>query len=280
MFRLNLDMSLDYLANWAISESLEEFGSLRLAALEIDDDWGPPVSSYTKYGTGADRSRWLTQLQSIHDLRALTIAYLPLRDDDLRQLGLIEQLFSLRLDDQPNVSELGIRHLQSLQRLESLSLGSSYFGSLIGDACLAYIGELRALRGLKLKSRYSKACKISDSGLECLNGLDRLESLTLEGHAITGQGLNHLADLPALKYLHVRGNTLTDEALRSVSELPMLERIRVSGDHLTDAALGYLYDMPRLEVFAISSPLVTQQGLAELARRRPDLEIERGDTLD
>jgi hypothetical protein len=65
---------------------------------------------------------------------------------------------------------------------------------------------------------------ISDSGLQCLDGLSQLRTLSLENTQVTDAGLEHLRGLVRLKELKLYNTKVTDGGVKKLrQELPNCE---------------------------------------------------------
>ena len=72
---------------------------------------------------------------------------------------------------------------------------------------------------------YFANTQLSDTGLEKLANLKRLQSLTLQYSVrVKGPGLNALAELKELRYLDLRNTQVTDAAVNELQKaLPKLK---------------------------------------------------------
>ena len=68
---------------------------------------------------------------------------------------------------------------------------------------------------------------ITDKGLTHLNGLEFLDSLSLDGTAVSDAGLSNLQDLPALKTLNLEGTEVTEKGIEALKiRFPELKTTR------------------------------------------------------
>jgi len=128
-------------------------------------------------------------LNSLHDLRFLSLAETKVGDAGLAHLTSMKQLQELHLDH-TEITDEGLKLLVSLPSLEILDLK----GTRITDAGLADVGRLTALKGL-----YLTRTGITDAGLRHLRDLTNLETLILWETGIGDAGLEHLKPLKSLK---------------------------------------------------------------------------------
>jgi Leucine-rich repeat (LRR) protein len=104
-----------------------------------------------------------------------------------------------------------------LKRLGHLRYGSLVTG--LSDACLIPIQGLTRLEELSLAGN-----RITDDGIALIAGLHELESLDLTATDVTDAGLIHLHALKKLKSLSLGGTLATAQGARELqSALPDLE---------------------------------------------------------
>jgi hypothetical protein len=72
------------------------------------------------------------------------------------------------------------------------------------------------------------APQVTDSALEHLRRLDRLEELQLAEALHTGEGLKQLRELPNLRRLHLFGTKLDASALLELAALTQLEYLNLT----------------------------------------------------
>ncbi len=102
---------------------------------------------------------------------------------------------------QENITDEGIKHLESLE----------------------YITELY-LYGTQLKNK----------GLKTVGKFDRLQKLCLDQTEITDAGLKHLRGLPELKILHIRSKgKITDEGVSDIVIIKSLRELKIGGTQIT-----------------------------------------------
>jgi hypothetical protein len=102
---------------------------------------------------------------------------------------------------QENISDEGIKHLESLQ----------------------YLTEL-----------YLYGTKLTDKGMVTVGKFDRLGKLCLDQTQITDAGLKHLRGLPELKILHIRSKgKITDEGVSDIVKIKSLRELKIGGTQIT-----------------------------------------------
>jgi hypothetical protein len=94
--------------------------------------------------------------------------------------------------------------------------------------------------------------------LDCLEGLDRLETLNLDGEALKPEGLVRLGRLTSLKVL-TNLNPMTDEGLAQLAKLTDLESLTTRFNLADDSVLALLERLPRLKDLSIheGSPVIS-----------------------
>ncbi|HEY1602320.1 MAG TPA: hypothetical protein VGG64_22150 [Pirellulales bacterium] len=160
----------------------------------------------------------LAQITKISTLRHLGLRNGAFTDHGLVHLQKLTELTSLVLgeafypDGAVNISDIGLRHLSCLTKLESLELSST---KLTG-AGLSDLASLTRLTALRLKCPL-----LSDRELPRIVSMKSLQSLVLEQSQIAGPGLASLAGLSKLSLLSLHGYNITDEAIPFLAPLPM-----------------------------------------------------------
>jgi hypothetical protein len=99
-----------------------------------------------------------------------------------------------------------------------------------------------------------------------LRGLQGLRHLDAPGCAkITDAGLENLEGLPALEYVDFVFDLLGDASADSLAKIPALKRVEIGETWVTDNGIARLCEsLPNLEILHIG-PLTTDAGLAKLA---------------
>ena len=186
----------------AAVEEIENLGGLVWFDYQFDvsgvevPDAEPPGEPWLRRLLGGDFFTTVTKL----DLTQTEIA-----DAGLKHLEGLTDLQSLSLGDR--VTDTGLEHLKGSAQLHMLSLRATK----VTDAGLANLKALRQLQWLDLAET-----TVTDAGLEQLKGLTRLQSLDLRGTEVTDAGLKALQKaLPNCKIECPR------KTMRSGSAMPM-----------------------------------------------------------
>lgn len=135
------------------------------------------------------------------------------------------------------------------------------------DASFGCLRQLPNLRGLSLDY-----LPISETALQSVSHMDRLESLSLAGTGIQPHQLHHLSSLKRLKMLDLSQCDFAG-GLHHLTPLESLDTLILSSfEHLNDAALADLRHLPQLQTLVIDllsgrdpERFVTERGLQTLA---------------
>jgi len=119
-------------------------------------------------------------------------------------LQIVEEIYSVAIDDQWRGGDQGLAHLQWLTGIEQLSLE----GPQVTDAWLTNIRLLEDLTSLTLKRT-----SITDEGLAHVVGLPRLEQLSLLYLPIGDNAVQHLGQLKNPQILRIFGTLMTPPAI-------------------------------------------------------------------
>ncbi len=207
----------------------------------------------------------LRHLAAMPQLQHLELTRCPITNAGLGVLGELRELRSFFLYHHSGVSDEGLAHLETCERLERVDL----LGTNSGDVVLKALAEKPALRHLKTGNRVTNAGlellhhfpvyknwrggqgkiglmefsaepnhlllrgTFTDEGVAKLVGLDGLFALNLDDRnlRVTAAGLKPLAKLPNLGWL---GFDATDEAMPHIAAMPRLRMLMcqdtVSGD--------------------------------------------------
>ena len=148
------------------------------------------------------------------------------RDAVLSHVADLPSLKSLRLSG-GKVSEAGLEPLAQLTELESLS----FRRTPVSDDALQQVRKLKNLIHLQIYDEYksnpesANVSRVSDKGLEALQDMTNLHSLSLCGDKVTDAGLEHLVGLTGLKSLHFHETKVSIAGMAQLSAA--LPRARV-----------------------------------------------------
>jgi hypothetical protein len=118
---------------------------------------------------------------------------------------------------------------------------------------------------------------ISDSDLELVKILPKVQQLNLAGTAITDAGLSHIAGLTAVAELHLENTKVTDAGLGHLRGWTNLTYLNLYNTSVTNAGLAQLHQLKNLKRLYLWQTKVTESGAADLKRALPDVVINRGE---
>jgi hypothetical protein len=221
-----------------------------------------------------------------------------------RGLTVLRHLPALRRFEmcwQQRVSDAGMVHLASCERLEHVNL----LGSATGDgairalACMPYLAHLNTGRGVTdagipllheiptFKTWHGGAPEyglmafeakpnhlmldgpFTDAGLARLAGLDGVFGLGFFWHCpnFTAAGLAALRDLPRLGFLGCGGERCDDGAMRHIAAIPCLRMLMAQGTVAGDEGFAALSASPTIEyIWGRECPNLGSGGFTALAR--------------
>jgi hypothetical protein len=139
-------------------------------------------------------------------------------------------------------------------------------------------------RLLHLESLNLAECNVGEQDLSVLSGLVELKELNLShldqyrdagGSAGWSDAcLRPLEGLTRLQTLSLSGNRITDRGLALVARLPNLEYLSLDATDVGDEGLVHLAGMRSLKSVSLGATSVTPEGINRLKAARPGLEID------
>jgi hypothetical protein len=216
-------------------------------------------------GDGVENA--LTQVRGLRQLQQLTVCNIESGLDNLRELT---HLRSLKCDcDLNDQMEGQLRELGGLTRLEFLLVGH------ISDNGLASLEGFQSLKGLCIRSS-----NYTDAGLRSIGRLRNLKDLILNeaGGApvgVTDTGLQHLQALSRLEHLSLFCTQITDAGLAQLKPMPKLRWLDLGFTEITDAGLLTLEGFSQLEELDLHGSAVSSDGVKKLQKALPNCKIQR-----
>ncbi|HVC96407.1 MAG TPA: hypothetical protein VND64_22165 [Pirellulales bacterium] len=209
----------------------------------------------------------LAALGKLTQLERLCLEGWELGSDDLAHLASLTNLKSLTLEIECNQEKAHecLATLGALTQLERLCLSGIDFRS--DDlACLAGLANLRVL-GLRDYWPDSSSDEVGtemeeDSTEEGGENSDELENKD------TLQLLAHLPALPRLETIDLEGSAVSDDDLAQLAVVPRLKLLNLTGTLVTDVGLAELASLASLEKLRIDNAIATAAGLESLLRLR------------
>lgn len=205
----------------------------------------------------------LAHLGRMTSLRSLDLAHTQVGDDALAHLARLAALRELNLSNTA-VGDAGMAHLAGLAELRALDLSATR----VGDAGVATLATLGRLTTLALVD-----APITDAGLEHVASLGRLQSLDLGGTAVGDPGLARLARLRELRVLGLNATRISDRGLAHLAALE-LTALHLGDTAVGDAGLRRVARSTSLRLLELGNTRVRRPTAYQLARERPDLEIQ------
>lgn len=222
------------------------------------------LESLGLYGC-AVRGPGLRHLKDLPALSDLDLSETRVNDEALARLLEFPSLTKLKLNDTA-VSNAGMATLKQMTKLNTLELEATK----VEDAGLADLMDLKNLEDLHLCRS-----KISDAGLAHVGQMTSLVSLSLVRTGIRGDGLAHLKNLAKLQKLDLDSTEIDDAKLRFLTPLTSLVYLELFGSKITDAGLVHLKPLRELKNLLLRRTEVTDEGVANLKKALPNLEIWR-----
>ncbi|MCY2964975.1 MAG: protein kinase [Planctomycetota bacterium] len=149
----------------------------------------------------------LERITELPGIEQLILIGCKLTDSGLENLGKLPKIRVLNLSGMMAISDLGMRHLKSLEHLEDLTLNQ-----------VAFNGE----------------------GLAHLSHLSRIRRLNLDYTRVSGPALRHLESFKNLEVLSLNGNKIPPGALAMLEPLDQLKELSLSSTSLSEQAVSNL----------------------------------------
>lgn len=183
----------------------------------------------------------LARLRNRQDMEILTIADFPLTDDDLKVIGSMIKLKTLRVDrSHCPITDEGIAALDNLSDLEAFALSNS---------------------------------QITDGAAEHLAKHPKMANLQLVTNRLTDRSTPYLAQLSELSYLALIDMEIGDHGCQDLKSLPKLEYLTMNGTNITDEGLMHLAQLSSLKDLTIRQTKVTPTGVARFKARLPTCTV-------
>jgi uncharacterized membrane protein len=125
-------------------------------------------------------------------------------------------------------------------------------------------------------SVYSPGTRLQPDAWEALLAAgEEVVELDLQDAAVDDAAVAELGKLPGLNRLRLSRNQLTDRGVAALAGLPRLEHLNLYGNAgVTDASMDVLAGLSSLRQLYVWQTGVTDEGIARLRQRRPDLEVQ------
>ena len=250
------------------------------------------------------RASWVTdadmpQLAALLHLAQLDLSHTRITDHGLQQLKNAPAITELNLYYAEQITDEGMAAVKGWKRLKRLNLR----GTKVTDTTLEHLADVTTLEALDVGY-----AQITDVGLDRLTPLQNLRELTIGGNKLTDVGLQALRQLSGLTSLSLGGEqrtdsglwsiSLTDAGLEAILTLQNLRELRLDGMPVTnrwleklkglrklerlslqrckkldDVAATLLAAWPALRMVELTGTAVTEKGLADLQRAKPNIRL-------
>lgn len=279
-------------------------------ALTANSDWiteAGGVVTRDRVGriTGVDlRASWVTdsdlsQLAALPHLTHLDLSLTRITDHGLQQLKKAPGIVELNLYYAEQITDEGMAAVKGWKKLKRLNLR----GTKVTDTTLEHLSNVTTLEFLdvgfaqitdvgldhltslpNLKELVISGNKLTDTGLQALRQLSGLTSLSLGGSqrtdsglwtiSLTELGLDTIITLKELRELRLDGMPVTARWLEKLKALNKLERLSLQGcKRVGDDSAALLASWPALRALNLKGTAVTEKGLADLRRTKPEVQI-------
>jgi beta-lactamase regulating signal transducer with metallopeptidase domain/Leucine-rich repeat (LRR) protein len=256
----------------------------------LDDDGlehivGLPKLSYLML-CGEYTGSGFKHLRKIPTLKIVNLEHNPQNSDaGLEQIAALPNLENLTLRDNPLISDKGMAFLARSRSLKKLEIsktqvtarGVEYLANIesleylclpdssLTDDALAHVGRLKNLKVLGLLTPYYFDPRLYEKyytakGVAELDGLEKLEDLSISGPGIDDESAKHIAKHTRLKKLNIWGPQLGNKGLRELVKLQSLECLELPFGNITLGGLAALNDLPHLKSLKVLK--VVDDGLA------------------
>jgi hypothetical protein len=167
--------------------------------------------------------------------------------------------------------------------------GPEWVRSLFGENVFSEVASVKiAVEGdtptwlALIRDRTSRDWHLDETGLEHLDDLPNLRSLTLRGNRVTDAELVHLEPLTKLETLFLTGTSVSDAGLVHLKSLTRIRTLWLSDDNVSDDGLRNLSDLTEIEFLVLSRTRISDAGVVQLKsfRRLKRLDLDGTDVTD
>ncbi len=109
-----------------------------------------------------------------------------------------------------------------------------------------------------------ESTKVTDAGLEHLEGFTKLQRLNLANTKVTDEGLQHLKELINLRRLNLAHTKVIGPGLEHLKGLAQLQLLDLSGTQITNAGLEHLKGLTNVQMLYLKNTKVSDAGLEHL----------------
>ena len=203
----------------------------------------------------------LQQLQSMTNLKSVTLNGSPIQSDQLAALAQIPSLNTIRLSATKANNGL-IDQLTVLPNLQSLDVS----GTAISSASVAAFGKFHKLTTINLQNT-----KIDDIVIQAISK-HPIEQLNVARTQITDSSLSHLAKTPSLTSLDVSHTAVTGAGFKSAGRMN-LKSLNVAETHFGIDGFVAIKGMKQLEDLNVYNAGLVEHKSCNVFRTLPNLKI-------
>jgi len=116
--------------------------------------------------------------------------------------------------------------------------------------------------------------KFADRDLARFQGLNRLDTISLNDTDVADAGLESLVELPKLEKLYLEGTKITDASLKRLAGAKTLKLLQLNRTKISDDGLKQLHGLSALAEIQLHKTAVTAAGVQALAEALPKCKIE------
>jgi hypothetical protein len=149
-----------------------------------------------------------------------------------------------------------------------------FWGQLGND----FFGNVFSVDFIVLPLKLNDLQEVSDPGLECLNRLTQLHSLSLSDSKISDAGVKHLKGLTQLQSLELNHTSVSDAGMEHLKDLTQLKYLNLSNTRVSDAGMKHLEGLTQLQELDLSNTGVSDAGVKRLKGLTQLQELNLGNT--
>ncbi len=169
------------------------------------------------------------------------------------------------------ITDQGMDKVASLDGIRELWLDHT----VITDKGIYAIRHLGSLEVLNVAGT-----QVTAKGIAQLGAHAKLRSLNMAATMVDDDDLAHLCVFAdSLQVLDLAETSITSGGLRRLACLPHLRELDISDTRIDEDAFRFIEKLPALRVLHILSLTLDQHSIDELEKKRPNLDIQRGDRL-
>jgi hypothetical protein len=233
-------------------ERLKQTGITRLHS-GLAAVWTPATREHIKYLVGRSASDVWVEIKTAPT------------DDELARFIELIPLENLVIHDAPSRLVCRISGLPALRRLYI----GAHHGGAIDDAGLKCLAIMPLLCVLEIVDGH----RITEGSLAELAARSNLEFLSIWRAKLTAKGCASISAMHELRILWLWLAPITDKVIEPLAGNNRIERLSFPATMVTDDVLKIVQSMRGLKWVSLSGAAVTDAGVAELKKNRPDLQV-------